>query len=73
MINMREFVSQNTGKKHTVMYEYWLKSCPVCKTDLFWNSYSDKEVSNKNMSKCISFDIKIQYCEKCDDYYVCIE
>lgn len=69
---MREFRSQNTGKLHTSDDEYWLKECPVCKSELCWNSYSDKEVSNNNSDKCFSFDLKIQYCDKCDDYYVLI-
>ena len=71
---MREFVSQKKGNRYsTTKNKYWLESCPVCNSELLWNGYNDKEVSSLVMKKSISFDIKIEYCEKCDDYYVCIE
>ena len=59
---MREFRSQNTGKLH-IANNYWLEFCPVCSKQLYWNSY-ELEVGN------ISFDFKVEYCEKCDDYYI---
>lgn len=69
-MNKREFRSINTGKLYKSTNEYWMKYCPVCQIKLLWNSYSDKEVSNYEEDQCISFDLKIQYCPVCDDYYV---
>lgn len=69
-MNKREFRSINTGKLYKSSDEYWLIKCPVCGKTLMWNSYSDKEVGSRYNYNCISFDLKIEYCRKCDDYYV---
>lgn len=67
---MRKFTSVNTGGIYESSDEYWLIKCPVCGNILLWNSYSDKEVGNRDGNKCTYFDLKIEYCEKCDDFYV---
>lgn len=67
-MNKREFRSINTGKLYKSRDKYWLELCPICKTKLLWNSYSDK--MKKIKDECISFDLKIEYCHICNDYYV---
>lgn len=69
---MRKFTSVNTGKIFKSKDEYWLIDCPICGHKLLWNSYSDKYVSSRDNSREISFDIKIEYCEICDDFYIYI-
>lgn len=65
---MREFRSINTGKLYQSTTEYWLRKCPVCGLELFWNSY-ELEVG-KNGFIDIGFDLKVEHCQYCDDYYV---
>lgn len=72
----RYFRSQNTGKLHESIDEYWLNICPICQTKLFWNTYSDKEVCGHGRDTVyqdgIYFDLKIEHCTKCNDWYVLI-
>ena len=66
----RKFTSVNTGKIFESIDDYWLIDCPICGHKLLWNSYSDKYVSGNDNSIEISFDLKIEHCEKCNDFYV---
>lgn len=67
----RYFRSQNTGNLHESSNEYWLCKCPICEKTLYRNSYSDHEVVRIN-SNDVGFDLKIEYCFECNDYYVLI-
>jgi hypothetical protein len=70
---MLEYRSINTGKLYkSKETEHFLNKCPVCKSELLWNSYKDLQVSSMDDNDCMSCDIKIEYCNKCCDWYIYI-
>jgi predicted nucleic acid-binding Zn-ribbon protein len=68
---MRKFTCIETGKIYESDNEYWLESCPECKSKkpLYWNGY-EFDVSSEDSSDSVSFDLKVQYCSICEKYFI---
>jgi hypothetical protein len=70
-VHKRLFVNQTDLRQYGTYSDWNLEKCPKCSNKLHWNSYKDLYVGKDHDEK--TFKIIMEYCDECEELYICYE